>query len=45
LIGSQSLDAIGDLDLLEIAAASLQELIIRRRGIYDKAHAHAQVER
>ena len=45
LIGSRSLDAIDDLDLLEIAAASLQELIIRRRGIYDKAQAHAQVER
>ena len=45
LIGSRSLDAIGDLDLLEIAAASLQELITRRRGIYDKAQAHAQVER
>ncbi|MEO7911165.1 MAG: helix-turn-helix transcriptional regulator [Roseiflexaceae bacterium] len=45
LIGSRSLDAIGDLDLLEIAAASLQELIIRRRGIYDKAQTHAQIER
>lgn len=45
LIGSRSLDAVGDLDLLEIAAASLQELILRRRGIYDKAQAHAQVER
>jgi transcriptional regulator with XRE-family HTH domain len=41
LIGSRSLDAIDDLDLLEIAAASIQELIIRRRGIYDKAQAHA----
>jgi len=45
LIGSRSLDAIGDLDLLEIAAASLQELISRRRGIYDKAQVHTQVER
>jgi transcriptional regulator with XRE-family HTH domain len=45
LIGSRSLDAMDDLDLLEIAAASLQELITRRRGIYDKAQAHAQDER
>jgi transcriptional regulator with XRE-family HTH domain len=45
LIGSRSLDAIGDLGLLEIVAASLQKLITRRRGIYDKAQAHAQVER
>jgi hypothetical protein len=45
LIGSRSLDAIGDLDLLEIVATSLQELIIQRRGIYDKAQAHAQIER
>jgi transcriptional regulator with XRE-family HTH domain len=45
LIGSRSLDAIADLDLLEIAAASLQELITRKRGIYDQAQAHAQAER
>ena len=45
LIGSRPPDAIGDLELLEIAAASLQELIARRRGIYDKAQAHAQIER
>ena len=45
LIESQSLDAMGDLDLLEIVATAMQELITQRRGIYDKAQAHAQIER
>lgn len=45
LIAAQSLDTIGDLELLEIVATALQELITHRRGIYDKAQAHARIER
>lgn len=45
LIESRSLDAMCDLDLLEIIATALQELITHKRGIYDKTQAHARIER